>query len=471
MKHRSGVYFFETTIVSIRIRCTPHYSKLTRAPTVVHPLTRYRASLYEFQCRVDLFSTPRKRLLRFTSRHTSISTVLFEMRLPARASVGALLLLCTLSCAFGRFVHHYPVHLAEIRSEGAAKLFKVPPRRVVRAVDDVGPAVKNATEAALGSAKALLENYANTLRIVTIPGGIIVAFAGYFLLTPVLFVSGLLVGGGTAMVALRALLGDTNSVAVWVSVVIMLAAGVIVGLLAVKMLSVGMFAVGASLGVVLASALKPSVLGHVYPPNADVGFVLGAVVLGLIFGAISLHFQKQMLIFATAYGGAFAFFFGIGYFAGHFPTAEQLARAEKGQFEKWFVVYFLLTVFVGTAGAITQFRLAAKRPLVHSHRRSRSSEHESRWNRQTDSNFEERLHLPKNEDVQDLKNSEGSIGSTDTSKNVFKDETRHSGLEKAHLEGETNKDIESGMTPRYYGKVNVSNALNAKNSTGNNMVI
>lgn len=266
----------------------------------------------------------------------------------------------------------------------AVNTFADPDRRsdrvqpAVRAVNDVAPAVKNATVLALAEAQGILEQYSNGLRIASIPGGIVVTFLGTFLLTPVLFTAGFLSGGGTAFVATKALIGAETPAAAWASILAMLVVGVLAGLLTMKMLSVGVFAVGAMLGVALASAATPGVLGRIYPANTAVGFYVGAIVFGCAFGALAMRFQKQMVIVATAYGGAFAFFFGIGYFAGHFPSAADLTRAQQGLLTTWLVIYSLFTMLIGTTGAFTQFRLAGARPLVHAGRVN-EEEAATRW--------------------------------------------------------------------------------------------
>lgn len=375
---------------------------------------------------------------------------MYAMRMPRSAALGALLLLtCMSGSAHARFMRFRPHGATVLQMTDAPS---------VRAVNDVGPAVKNATEAALARAQAVLKRYANTLRVVSIPTGIIVAFLGYFLLTPVLFGAGLVVGGGVASVALRALLGDATPAAVWTGVVGTLAAGIVVGLIAVKMLSVGMFAVGASLGVVVASALKPSVLGHVYPPNADVGFVIGSIVLGLALGTMALRFQKQMVIFATAYGGAFAFFFGIGYFAGHFPTAAELVRAEKGHFGNWLIMYTSLTAIIGTAGTITQFKLASTRPLVQSHGSRRQGWGNGRWRRREEDLSEERMRLPQNESGDDLKKTPAKFETIEANDKML-DSANIDPVSLPKDEGSTEIVVSSDRTLRYYGKVNVRDTL------------
>lgn len=321
-----------------------------------------------------------------------------------------------LTTSHARFVrlHSHDFHVIE----------QLPLSPLLRTVNDVAPAVQNATELALTRARTFVAHYANALRIVTIPTGIIVTFLGYFLLNPVLFSAGMLTGGGATFVALRALLGHESPSALWLSVVGSLLCGFIVGLLAIKAISVGMFAVGALLGVVIASALKPSVLGRVYPANHDVGFYLGAVVIGAILGLIAMKFQKPMVILATSYAGAFGFFFGIGYFAGHFPNSAAINAAQQGHFDSWFIAYVVLTGVIGTAGAITQFNLARSKPMP-----ARRRSHQRVDVRSDDEWYEEQQRLAQSDSEEKKKDTIPAVKEV-----VFESDS---------------------PKPRYYGKVNV----------------
>lgn len=310
----------------------------------------------------------------------------------------------------------------------------------LRTVSDVAPAVQNASQLALERAKAFVTSYSTALRVVAIPGGALVTFLGYYLLTPVLFGAGMLTGGGASFVALRALLGHERPSALWLSAVGSLLCGFVVALLAVRLLRIGMFAIGAVLGVIVASALTPTVLGRVYPPNHHVGFYVGAVVLGIIFGLIALAFQKPMVILATAYGGSFGCFFGIGYFAGHFPDTAALSAAEKGHFGAWLIAYATLTAFFGTAGAVVQYRLAKHSPSpaqrrVHQARRRRDDE----W-------YEEAQHLSAS-DVEDPAPKDLGVVRTGVGKEVVE--------AKSDARGVYGVDYGRELKPRYYGDVSV----------------
>lgn len=192
--------------------------------------------------------------------------------------------------------------------------------------------------------------------------GAVSTFFGYFLLGPVLFSTAFIIGGGACFVAVRAGF-DSSEASAWISVVAMLVGGGLSGFTAVKMLAVGMFAVGATFGVAVSAALKATLWARVFPSSPHAGFLFGSFVLGAIFGMVALTLRKQMLILSTSYSGAFAMLFGIGHFAGHFPTLRQLNQVEQGMFDPWAVLYLGLTALLGTAGMFLQLHLTRDRKM------------------------------------------------------------------------------------------------------------
>lgn len=223
-------------------------------------------------------------------------------------------------------------------------------------------------------------------------------FFGYFLLGPVLFCTAFIVGGGACFVAVRAGMDGTDSSA-WLSVVAMLVGGGLAGFSAVKMLAVGMFAVGAAFGVALSAALKAVLWSRVFPNSPHAGFIFGSLVLGMTFGAIALTLRKKMLILSTSYSGAFATFFGIGHFAGHFPSLKQLNQVEEGMFDPFAILYLGLTALMGTAGMFLQLHLTKDKVMPSSapysryrrHRRVRTSSRGSAWSLGDEDEYERDL--------------------------------------------------------------------------------
>jgi hypothetical protein len=192
--------------------------------------------------------------------------------------------------------------------------------------------------------------------------GAAATFFGYLILGPILFTAGFFTGGGLCFVAVRAGL-DESDTAAWVSIIAMVVGGGLLGFLAVKMLVVGTFALGAALGIAASAALKAVLWGRLFPTSPHAGFVAGCIVLGTVCGLLALAVRKQMLILSTAYAGSFCFFFGIGHFAGHFPTVDDLGQVESGRFSPWAVTYLALTALLGTIGMLVQLRLASEKPV------------------------------------------------------------------------------------------------------------
>lgn len=230
-------------------------------------------------------------------------------------------------------------------------------------IDNVGPALYNATQDAIKRGEHILANYTSVLHGVAIPTGLAASFFGYFLLAPVLFLAAFVTGGGACFVAVSTIFEAETPTTAWISIGAMLLGGALFGFVAMRALSIGMFAVGASLGVVFASALRTTVIADTFPKDPRTAFIVTAVVLGLLLGLMALFFEKHMLIFSTAYAGACACVFGIGHFAGHFPKVTDLSKVEAGKFDGWVVLYLLLTLGLGTAGMFFQFWLAQDKPM------------------------------------------------------------------------------------------------------------
>lgn len=148
--------------------------------------------------------------------------------------------------------------------------------------------------------------------------GALATFFGYFMLGPVLFVTAFLIGGGACFVSVRA--GMSNSEAsAWLSVVAMLVGGGFSGFAACRMLAVGMFAVGACLGVATSAALKVVLWSRVFPASPHAGFIFGSAIMGTVFGVTALSLRKQMLILVSNVQIHFHCQFGREIFLVRFP--------------------------------------------------------------------------------------------------------------------------------------------------------
>jgi hypothetical protein len=153
--------------------------------------------------------------------------------------------------------------------------------------------------------------------------GIITVFLGYRLFRATLFAVGFAFGGtGIAMVAERVFADEEWAVtASWVAFVL---GGVLSGLLVLCLTSLGIFAVGTVAGVMLGMVLSDAFGYMIYPSNPNVVLALLSVVLGLFGGVLALKLERPVLIVATSLFGAGVLVWGIGYFAGDFPTFSDL---------------------------------------------------------------------------------------------------------------------------------------------------
>lgn len=144
----------------------------------------------------------------------------------------------------------------------------------------------------------------------------------------------------------------------------MMVGGALFGFLALHILPLGMFGVGAALGVVIAAALKTSVIARAYPQDVELGFRVVAVACGLVFGLVALCLRKEMLMFCSAYAGAGGCMYGVGRFAGHFPTEVEIGKVEQGELDGWVVGYLVGMVVLGTGGLGMQFWLGRNKEMV-----------------------------------------------------------------------------------------------------------
>lgn len=301
----------------------------------------------------------------------------------SQGGISIVLVLCLAACVMVVGVEAYPATGHRIDKASVVPLTYLWPLPADRNIDNVGPALANATQMAIERGEEILANYSSVLHGIAIPTGLAVTFFGYFLLAPVLFLAAFVTGGGACFIAVNAILDDATPTEAWIAIGAMLLGGALFGFIAIRALPVGMFAVGAALGVIFASSVRTTLIADLFPKDPRAAFIGIAVTLGLILGLLAVFFQKQMLIFSTAYAGAYASVFGIGHLVGHFPTTDEISAAEKGKFSGWVVLYLAIAIGLGTAGMFFQFWLAQDRPMPdyapYDRRRRRNSRRRHRY--------------------------------------------------------------------------------------------
>jgi len=194
--------------------------------------------------------------------------------------------------------------------------------------DVIGNAA-NATTAVGAELASLRESHAPALLGWVLLGGVLVAFTGHSLLTPLVFLVGASPAVAFAFYVASALeldsLADGQAALLFVTTVI----GIASGLLACRLLlPVAAFALAAALGAVAAAVLQSVLLYRLLPSRPELLFSIGAAFLALAFGALSLRVPDAMVMASTAGIGSYIAVSAVGVLAGDWPAElAPLARS------------------------------------------------------------------------------------------------------------------------------------------------
>jgi hypothetical protein len=138
--------------------------------------------------------------------------------------------------------------------------------------------------------------------------------------------------------------------------------GILGGLLCWRFFRVGVFTIGALLGVLIALVLNIAVFVHLVPAaQANTPFIAGGVLLGGAFGALALRFMKPSVIVSTSAVGAYAAIRSVGLFVGNYPNEFDLEnRIQSGQTLTTEIYGYLAGMAVlAIVGAFVQIRFTA----------------------------------------------------------------------------------------------------------------
>lgn len=216
---------------------------------------------------------------------------------------------------------------ASLRAAAADTATDAPPSSEPAAFVRGSPEHEFARYAALGNSTGPsidghdLPSWFSTVASAALIGvGLVEVVAGYRLFRPTLFMLGSLLAGVPVFLLTWDHIVDPN--AMWIGVGLGIAAGLLGGTICYFLYKVGVFAVGGALGVVIALVLNMTVLYKLSPGNANLPFIVGAVILGLGFGGLALYFMRITVIMSTSIVGGYAAIRGIGYFGGNYPSNE-----------------------------------------------------------------------------------------------------------------------------------------------------
>ncbi|KAG1698597.1 hypothetical protein DVH05_014555 [Phytophthora capsici] len=161
------------------------------------------------------------------------------------------------------------------------------------------------------------------LAVAAIAVGAVMVAMGYRLFRATLFAVGFVAGGVAIAMVVESVFDDKSWVitASWIAFVV---GGLICGCIVISLYSLGIFIAGAAAGVALAMMLNNSVGYEIYPSHPQVVLIVLCIVLGLLCGVLAIRLERPVLITATSLFGAAILVWGVGYFAGDFPSSSDL---------------------------------------------------------------------------------------------------------------------------------------------------
>jgi hypothetical protein len=185
-----------------------------------------------------------------------------------------------------------------------------------------------------GSAEQL-ETLRGILAVKAILVGLGICASGYRFFTPTCFVCGFVAGGLLTARAVESTLEGKSSVVAlsWTGFVL---GGLVAGALAAFIAAVGIIVAVVAGSVLLAFIINAAVGERVYPSNSSQFLGILAVCFAILGGILVWSFEKPVLVSITSLVGAGMITWGVGRFAGHFPSGEQLVAFQDAlDHESW----------------------------------------------------------------------------------------------------------------------------------------
>ncbi|KAI8851170.1 hypothetical protein BC829DRAFT_128029 [Chytridium lagenaria] len=210
-----------------------------------------------------------------------------------------------------------------------------------------------------------LTAYSGIAAVIFIITGFVLVFWGHHVFKPVLFISGFYLMGILAFIAMQGieyktqkLIGGESRDLVYF--IVCIAAGLVGGLMFMCFWKLGMFAVGAVLGFVLATFILSFASGGLL---SGVGRTIFIVIMVLIFGFTIYFLERPLLILGTAIPGSYAVILGVDLFARvGFANASQSFLSGNNNYEVTPKVWVMIAAFLllSLIGIVFQFRSGKK---------------------------------------------------------------------------------------------------------------
>lgn len=208
------------------------------------------------------------------------------------------------------------------------------------------------------------------LAVLAMLGGSVASLAGFKLFRLTLFALGFVAGGTLLTTVVEVAFADKS----WLLTVSWLAfvvGGLLCGLLVFRIYSAGLFVAGASGGVLLAVLVNTSFGYKVAPGNPEIALLILAIVFGILGGVLAICLERPVLIATTSFIGSGLLAWGIGYFAGGYPSTTDLKRYRSSDAngdgddyeyaipDTWWG-YLCATLLVGCVGMLVQSKLTGR---------------------------------------------------------------------------------------------------------------
>jgi MFS family permease len=155
--------------------------------------------------------------------------------------------------------------------------------------------------------------------------GLLFAVAGYRLFHTTAYALGFIGGGTIVALIIEKVFSDKSWVlnASWIAFCV---GGVLCGYLVSYIYWLGVFVAGAVAGAMLAILVNTTFGYLISPAHPGTVLIVLAAVFALVCGALAVKLERPVLVVATSFVGAYLVVMGIGYFAGDYPSFNDLTH-------------------------------------------------------------------------------------------------------------------------------------------------
>ena len=189
-------------------------------------------------------------------------------------------------------------------------------------------------------------------------------FVGYKMLKIAIIGVGIAASGVPAFLATWSYAPDSGTFSLSTAVLAACVAAAVGGALCWRLFKVGVFIMGASMGVIVALMLQLLVFARFLSAYGNTFLIVAAVLLGLGVGALGLRFMRKTMVVSTSTLGAYAAIRGVSLFVpGSFLAELTLAaRIKAGNTLPAAMDGYLAGIAVlALAGVLVQFLVTAKK--------------------------------------------------------------------------------------------------------------